>query len=343
MSDEYKSTLLRKVVSNISIVSLIFVTIAILFAVFIPNILSSLFENFTKDYGRALLIMASVFVCFILIFIVYWIIIFSKYRNNEIIQIIKKQPEICRDIQNELGPLKQTVTHLQSIVANSELTNSVLDDTKVPMLEASVNKDKRIIIYTSKFILEGSTEFTKIIVRNFRKGVKYIYFIPRDTVTQGHYMARVGEWYKEFASFTKSKESADMLISLSEHDKKNGYEWNPAYIELIQQYLSNYSKRIKSRDDAKAIEEKLKNMFSSQLTTYTLDTNLFFVTVAMYELEINNWHALIKLPTQRPKENFVAFSLAHTDTYERETFINNVLHLETTAEALPLQESIFTI
>jgi len=318
---------------------------AVLFASLASNLIPIFFKITTEEYGIALVI---VFIICVILFITTVAIaanFFVKNRNKEIIQLIKDQPEVCRNIQNELVPLKQTVAHLHSIVANSELNKSVLDNTEVCKLEASVKKDKHIIIYTSKFILEGNNEFTKIIIRNFRKGVKYIYYIPNDKlVVQKNYWARVADWYKGFSSFIKSKESAEALIRLSEKDKENGHEWNSEYLELIQQYLSTCSGRSKSKNNSTlAIEEELKNMFTSQLETHTLDINLFFITVAMYEQEINVWRAIIKLPTEKPKENFVAFSLDHSDINERETFINSILRLEDPKTILQFQQSIFKI
>jgi len=291
------------------------------------------------DYNKAYLFVFIFCSVILIINIALWVIIFSEKRKEEIIQAIEKKQKICLDFQETFLPLKQIVS---DAVKNNELNNSVLNGSEVDKLEASVRKDNRIMIFTSKFILEGTRKFPNIIICNFRKGVKYVYYIPDDKpVAQENYKARVIQWYNEFSSFTKNKEVAEELKKLAEEDKESENEWNSEYYKLILNYLAIPSKQGKQRDIAiSGIEGELRKLFFSQLTTYTLDINLFFVTVAMYELE-NKWDPIIKLPTENQDENYMAFSLKYADTYERGEFIHSILRLKETAKELNIQEEIF--
>lgn len=324
---------------------------AFIFMVF-AVILGSLGDNLVERYNDhpdayliSVLIVGGAYLIIAIITVIVTISIFSKDRNLEIAKAISEQPEICRNIRIQLTAIQQAANHFQSVLIKDELAKSVISGSEIDDLEASVGKDKKIIIFTSKFVLEGSIEFTKVIIRNFRKGVKYEYYVPNEErPTLYSYWEMAKEWYREFAVFMQSRQKAEELLSLSKEDTTNGNSWNDEYIEQINQYIAGLSKNNQSQDaeTVNAIKQKLKEMFTSQLVSYALDTKLFYVTTAMYEKGINDWRAIIKLPTENPKENYVAFSLDNVGDSEKEEFKKNIFSLAKGNTQLTIPETVFS-
>jgi DNA-binding FrmR family transcriptional regulator len=327
----------------LSPLALICMAVAVILGVFGDNLVGK-YNNYPDAYLISVSIVGGAYLLIILITICVALFIFSKDRNSEIVEIINKQPETCRKIQSQLASIQQSANHLRSFLVESELAKAVVLGSDVDNLEASVEKGKRIIIFTSKFVLEGSSEFTKVIISNFRKGVKYKYYVPEERTRQDPFWARVKEWYKEFIAFTQSKEKAKELLRLADEDAAINRVWNDEYKKQINLCLEALSKRNRVQKEAavNAVKQKLREMFEAQLVSYAFDTNFFFVTVAMYEKNIDDWKAIIKLPTQNPQANFVAFSLENADTHERKEFIESILKLSNDSEQLSYPETIYS-
>jgi len=339
MGDEHKSSWPKKISSVIGISSVIFVIIATLIAMFIPNILSDFYENFSQNYSRALFIIVFIYLILIIITVTLCAIIFTINRNKEINEILKNKPQECLEIQKNLHLIQESANQLQRLASDKEFSMYVLPRDKVNNMEESVKKGKRIIILTSKFVLEKDTEFVERIINNFRKGVKYIYIVPDDErQALDTYWERVKEWYLAFSSFTQSKDEADKLFNETGRDK-NTSQWNNIYINHIKKLVNVNQKR--KEKETQEIRNKLKNMFAEQLISYSLNEYLFFVTVAMYEQGADDWKAIIKLPTENPQEQYVAFSLEQSEALERKEFVTKILHLQDIGKKLDIPERVF--
>ena len=336
---------LRKLIG--SVVSILGVLIgggAILLTVFAEEFVTAIFGISEATFAKSAMLMLGLSLFIIVLIVAVWAVIFSRDRNKEIVRAINEHPQVCQEIQSHLSEIQITATHLKSVLAENELAKSVISGSAVDDMEASVQKDKRIIIFTSKFILEGYGEFTKVIIRNFRKGVKYEYYVPNDE--RGalvSYWSRVKEWYGEFAVFTRSKQDVENLLALAQNDESVGHAWSNEYIDLIQKCLGAYSKRASQRKHIiNQVKQRLRSMFVNQLKSYALDANLFYVTVAMYEKEGGAWRAILKLPTENPQENYVVFSLDNANVQEKESFVSNILHLPNGNSPLAIAPDIFT-
>jgi hypothetical protein len=173
--------------------------------------------------------------------------------------------------------------------------------------------------------------------------------VSNDDVALEKYRQRVKGWYKAFSEFTQSQEKANATLTKLQNDMDKGQGCNQNYTDLVNQAIGafqnskNKDKKAKEirENKIKEIRENLKNMFKEQLPTYKLDKNLFFVTVAMYELETGNWKAIIKLPTENQEENFTAFCVSDANEKEKEAFIDNILHLRLPENQYQLPDEIF--
>jgi len=342
MNEEKKPSWLQKISSVISKSSVGFVIVVTLFSIFIPDILSDIIKDFSQHYRQALFITGFIYLILIIVTVTLCAIIFSISRNKEINEILKKKPQECLEIQKNLHLIQESANQLQSLASDKEFSTYVLSREKVNKIEESVKKGKRIIILTSKFVLEKDTEFVERIINNFRKGVKYIYYVPDDELQAlNTYWESVKEWFNAFASFTQSKEEAEKL--LSETDDGIVREWNQEYVNLIKRFIrANKKKKSKGKDkEFQSVWNKLIEMFTGQLKSYLFIKHLFFVTVAMYEQESEDWKAIIKLPTVTPKEQYVAFSLDRSEKYEREEFFTKIIYLRSIGKELTIPPQIF--
>lgn len=322
---------------------LFFTAIAIIIGIFGDNLVEK-YNDRPDAYLISCLIVGGAYLLVVIITLIVVTITFSKERNKEIVEAINKQPQTCKDIQSQFKNIQYAAKHIQSVLSDTEVSKSIISGSAIDDLEASIGKEKRIIIFTSKFALEGTGSFTNVIIRNFRKGVKYEYYVPNDErAALGPYWSRVRDWYRNFSIFTENKQKAESLIRSAEQDSSIGHIWNPQYIELINQYIEACSKTNQNQKSRSiiAIKAKLTEMFTAQLVSYALDVNLFYVTVAMYEKDINIWSPIIKLPTINPQENYVAFSLDNANPSEKASFINNILHLPNTNPPLQIPTSVF--
>jgi len=324
-------------------VALIFTALAVILGVFGDDLVA-LYNHHENAYLISVGIVAGGYFIVAIITIGISTIIFSKDRNREIIEVIQKQPEPCRNLQNELKNIENTALHLQGVVTETAIKKGIIPRRALDDLEGSINKDRSIYIMTSRFILEKTDDFRNVIIRNFRKGVKYIYYIPKTASLQKDYFGLVHEWFQEFAYFMNSNEEAIALKGLSAKEKGAGHAWNPAYIKLLTNALTAHN--MKSGDEKenklKQVSEETKKLFINQLETYELDDNLFFVTVAMYEVNSGCWKAIIKLPTESSTDPFTAFSVSGTGTLETSSnFVLKIEKLRGDSAQILLKDSVF--
>jgi hypothetical protein len=292
-------------------------------------------------FDNLIIIIGIAWFFFFLAGVIIWAIIFSTNRNKEISQIIKEQPEVCKDIQHELSSIQQVATHLRNVTTELEIGKFILSGTKVNELEASVKKDMRILIFTSKFILEQNPVFVEVINRNFRKGVKYTYLVPSSNAMLVPYFRMIKSWYSNFAEFVEDKEKANIALNVSQEDASHDQVWNPAYVELIKKAISAHQNKKNKDKMLKEIKDEIRHMFQEQLLTHTLNPNLFFITVAMYEKKVNNWKAIIKLPTENQEKNFTAFCVSDANIKEEVTFIESIWQLPQSENKYELPDEIF--
>ena len=182
-------------------------------------------------------------------------VVFSKKKHEEVIGVLSARPEVCKDIQNNLIQIQQSAAQLKEVVVENGLSKFIIAGEAVNKLESSVEKGKRIVIFTSKFVLEGTSEFTKIIIRNFRKGVKYTYFVPDDEFAQrglNTYLGMVKGWFNEFSSFVDSKEKAQELLKEAEYDN----DWDQKYINLVNERIEAEKIKDKKRRQRRLVELK---------------------------------------------------------------------------------------
>jgi hypothetical protein len=277
---------------------------------------------------------------------------FHKERNSEILSTIERQPEVCRNIQDELQNIQNAATHLQTVITDSAIKAGIIPRGELDVIESSVSKGCGIYILTSKFVLEGEQAFRKIISNNFRKGVKYTYYVPKNSKL---YNTRVSEWYQDFSCFLNSYSNATKLLDVS---KAADNEWSSDYVALIkkaivirgtpsefsttkagakgkhkeksgqtQRHTKLNSQQTKELED---LTIETKKLFNSLLETYELEDCMFYITVAMYEIKLAEWKAIIKLPTETPlsAEYFTSFSVSGSKTLEDENkFIDRIKKL----------------
>jgi hypothetical protein len=323
-----------------------FTTFSIIIGVLGDNFVGK-YNNLPDAYLISVYIVGGAYLIVIIITLIVALNIFSKYRNKEISTLIANQPQTCKEIQNNLNSIQSTAEHFKSVLVGNIVEKSVMIGSKVDNLEGSVEKDKRIIILTSKFILEGNTDFSNVIIQNFRKGVKYQYLVPdyTDKPYLGNldkYWEAVKDWYGQFSCFLNNLQVAE---NLKDEATKNGNitEWHPRYIRLLDSCISAHKKMNSQKEKAmKEIREKTIKAFSEQMVQYKLDPSLFFVTVAMYQQDRQQkWRAIIKLPTENPEENFVAFSLDHASEIERDNFYRSIESLISEEKKIQIDESVF--
>jgi hypothetical protein len=300
----------------------------------------SIFNKSEYAYAISASVVGGAYILIIIVTIIIFANIFSKDRNKEISKIIQKQPEVCKDVQNELSSIQQVTTHLRNVTAKLEIVKFILSGNEVHRLEASVKKDMRIFIFTSKFILEKKPDFVEIINCNFRKGVKYNYLVPSGKAMLEPYYRMIKSWYSNFVEFTENKEKANIALKKSQ-DAAPDQVWNQKYIELIKRAKSAHLNLISGNKMLKEIKDELKCMFKEQLLTYNLNDDLFFVAVAMYELETDKWKALINLPTENQEDNYSAFCVSDANIEEATTFKRNIWKLTENNTPLQLPDVIF--
>lgn len=322
---------------------LFFTLIAMVLASIGDNIVAR-FNQSENAYFLALGVVGGIYLLVILIAIVVSTIIFSNDRNQEIIEVIEKQPEPCRNLQYELKNIQTTATHLQGVVTEAAIKEGIIPRRVLDDLEGSVKKDQTIYIMTSRFILEKTDDFRNVIVRNFRKGVKYIYYIPKTPSLQNDYFGRAHEWYQEFSSFLNSDDTACALEKLAKSDMESGHIWNKKYCDLVKraQIAHNLKTETTKGIALNILRKDAIAMFTKQLETYALDDNLFFVTVAMYEIQPGRWKAIIKLPTESSADQYPAFSVSGTNTLETwSNFTLSITKLPGDTPPIRLQEIVF--
>lgn len=323
--------------------ALIFTALAVILGVFGDDLVA-LYNDYENAYLVSGGIVAGGYFIVAIITIGISTIIFSKDRNREIVEVIEKQPEPCRNLQNELKNIENTAIHLQGVVTETAIKKGIIPRRELDDLEGSIKKDRSIYIMTSRFILEKTDDFRNVIIRNFRKGVKYIYYIPKTASLQKDYFGLVHEWFKEFVYFMNSNEAAIALKDLAAKEKGSGHAWNPAYIKLLNNALTAHN--LKSVDEIenklKQVSEDAQKLFINQLETYELDDNLFFVTVAMYEVNQGCWKAIIKLPTESSADPFTAFSVSGPNTLETSSnFVLKIEKLRGDSPQMTLKETVF--
>jgi hypothetical protein len=345
-NDERKKYWLRKIAAFLGgPLALLFTAVAVIVGVLGDNLVEK-YNQRPDAYLISAVIVGVAYLIIIIVTLVVATLVFSKDRNEEIRGVIENQPQTCKEIQKNLVAIQNAAGHLQSVLVGSVVEKSVMSGNEVDSLEASVTNGKRIIIFTSKFILEGKDEFSKVIIQNFRKGVKYEYLIPdASSSPQGaldKYWDCVKSWYDSFSCFLANVEAAQKLLGEAT-SLGSVSEWNSAYKKLIDDFILASSKQgVQRNKEIKRIRAAAQKLFCSQMQQFALEPSLFFVTVAMYQQPDYKWRAIIKLPTEKPEENFVAFSLDHANITERDSFFSSIQSLYAGKTPVPIDSRVLS-
>ena len=156
------------------------------------------FDASGKMYKEAIIIAINayviIFIAGLIVSLIFNLLSANKKMYNQlkndfneeiekVIQISENINNINSDMKSSLELLSKNIEKARKILTTFSIGGYVLDSNEVIKLEESVgnyNKNERCKIYiqSSLFVLEkGPLE--KVILCNLRKGVKYIYIIPK--------------------------------------------------------------------------------------------------------------------------------------------------------------------
>ncbi len=251
-----------------------------------------------------------------------------KNTGNELSNINKSLEQHSEQTNKHIKKLEEYSNKLEknvvSLVKTNDLLQYILDGKSVINLEESVGNTNEktdnleIYIQSSTFILEQS-DLKEAIIWNLRKGVTYKYMIPSNMIS--NYETMIHRWYCDFSIFLRSKKEYNTFIekyNSEENIKYKGY-WSESYSKLVKK-AGEYWENPKSPEILEKLKEDCQKLFQRRIKTCVEDPSMFYVTVALYEIEADVWEAIIKLPTQNPKEKYYAFKVP--EGKEKNNFIN---------------------
>lgn len=252
-------------------------------------------------------------------------------KVTDIAEIIQKTNT---DMKKSLDLLSKNIEKEKGILTELSIGNYVLDSNAVIELEESVGNYNqngcrcKIYIQSSLFVLEkGSLE--KGILWNLRKGVKYLYIIPKKESYINDYCEMLHDWYKLYSQFLISKEKYDSIVeefSTKENEKYFSF-WDSDYKKMFNQagtiWKNNKLNEAEKNARIADIRNKLQQSFIKLIETHIDDESEFYITVAAYEVKRNKWEAIIKLPTEHLNNEYYAFQIPSKNSGEHKTFIHN--------------------
>lgn len=270
-------------------------------------------------------------------------IIFARHEIYE--EVVSDLSENCGRIDTIVNHMSQTNKELEDLtvalaediekerglITQIEIGRFVLNRKEVIDLEASVgnNEDQikkcKIYIQSSLFVLEkGPLEDT--ILWNLRKGVKYIYIIPKGDAYITEYYEMLRDWYRLFSRFLVSKDEYMQMQKVLDNENQYKKYWCREYKKIYDEAGKTWhNTRLTEKNRIEKIDkyrEECKVIFSSLIETHVNDENEFFITVAAYETKRNHWEAIIKLPTQNTDKEYYAFKIPNENNAEMKDFIH---------------------
>lgn len=257
----------------------------------------------------------------------------SDFRENceKIDTVTTHVCQINEKLESYTAALAQNIEKERSLITEIEIGRFVLNRTEVINLEASVGnyedqiKKCKIYIQSSLFELEkGPLEDT--ILWNLRKGVKYIYIIPKGEAYITEYYEMLRDWYRLFSRFLVSKDEYMKMQNVLNNENRYKKYWCREYQKIYDEAGKTWhNTRLSDKNRIEKIEkyqEECKEIFSSLIETHVNDENEFFITVAAYETKRNHWEAIIKLPTQNTDKEYYAFKIPNENNAEMKDFIH---------------------
>ena len=234
-------------------------------------------------------------------------------------------------IDKSLAMLSQNIDKERSILTDMSIGRYVLDGNEVINLEESVGNEQgrghcKIYVQSQLFVLEkGPLE--RVILWNLRKGVKYIYIIPKKESYVNGYYEMLQDWYRLFSSFLNSKEEFELTEKDLNDDQRYREHWHSDYSKLYQdakQIWNNTS--LATEESSKKIAElkhRCEELFKKLIETHVDDESEFYITVVAYEVKRNKWKAIIKLPTENIDNEYYAFQIPSKNSRELDNFIHS--------------------
>lgn len=304
------------------------------------------FDTSGEIYKHAIyIVMGGYLVVFVATLIISMIFKFRFARHEIYEEVVNDFSENCRRIDTIANHMSQTNKKLEdlavalagdiekerTLITQIEIGQFVLNRQEVIDLEASVGnyedqiKKCKIYIQSSLFELEkGPLEDT--ILWNLRKGVKYIYIIPKGEAYITEYYEMLRDWYRLFSRFLASKDEYMQMQNVLNNENRYKKYWCREYQKIYDEAGKIWhNTRLSDENRREKIEkyrEECKEIFSSLIETHINDENEFFITVAAYETKRNHWEAIIKLPTQNTDKEYYAFKIPNENNAEMKDFIH---------------------
>lgn len=326
----------------------IFSGVVIIIVAILMLIADKVFDASGKMYKEAIKIAiiayVVIFIAALIISVIFMLSSTNKKKygqlKNDFDDEIEKVTQIAEIIENTNLDMKASIELLSKniekerrIITTFSIGSYVLDSNEVIKLEESVGNNKqnegrcKIYIQSSLFVLEkGPLE--KVILCNLRKGVKYIYIIPKNESYVNEYLDMLQDWYRLYSQFIVSKEDYDQIVKELNYKKndKNFSHWNSNYRNLFDEvgiiWRDSKLSEKERCDKIKNIKCKIQRSFKELIETHIDDESEFFITVAAYEVKRNKWEAIIKLPTENTDNEYYAFKIPSKNNGEIMNFIH---------------------
>ena len=242
---------------------------------------------------------------------------------EDVAQISDDVKIVLNDIKNikliyELldNSVKDFSQYTSELVKSNELFQYILDGKMVVALETSGGCDNNsydheleIYIQASDFTLEESGDLFEAIMWNLRKGVRYFYMIPNEKIEKYKKMLR--RWFAAYSSICVSKEKYEEFESKYYSDEKQQYTvyWSREYKKIINDAKELWEKEKPTKEEKMQLRKRCESLFKELIYTYSEESCLFFVTIALYEIKETKWEAIVKLPTRDINEEYYAFKI----------------------------------
>ena len=200
-------------------------------------------------------------------------------------------------INDEINELKSINSELKHTTELSDLLKYVCNSEQLMKIEGSVCENEfenhKIFVQSSKFQLETSNDdFFIMLIENLRKGVQYYYLIPKyqNSISYNSFYSMVISWWDEYSKFLYDKECCHTMAS----DQNNA--WQKQYKKFV--HLANkYWKKQTPKDEWNILIDNTFELFKERLFVYAAEESLFYIVTAIYQIEQNQWKAIVKLPT----------------------------------------------
>ena len=218
--------------------------------------------------------------------------------NSELDSITKATIEL-----KEAAKLEDISERLKEVVrkinTSTDLLKYVADGEQLLKIEGSVGDSgvsvPKVYVQSSQFELETSnSRFAVMLLENLRKGVQYRYLIPDYQTNREEYDRfedMIFGWWKDYSAFVFDEEICYRLLS-----QGLNASWNEEYKLYLNKACDNWKKKV-GKEEWKNLALGLFRLFMDRIVVYTADESRFYIVTAIYQVGINSWKAIVKLPT----------------------------------------------